>query len=233
MQQGIVKGDVLQRLAGLSFIAGAILLIVFNAIFPRASDPADVGQLVQKIADTRGGFWEVDHLLLAVGIWAFMIGATGVYRSISTGGAAVWARLGFYGVIVGTTLFTVLFALEGFGLPQVVELWEKAAGADKAALFQVASSLAWMNAGLFSMTIIVYWLALLFLGVGMALSTVYPKWLGWGIIVLAAAIIIVVGLPQAFAGPSQLVTNTLFPILSILATVWGLALGVWTIRKAW
>lgn len=233
MQQGIVKGDVLQRIGGVSFIAGAILLAVFNAVLPRADDPANLGKVIQEIVDARGGLWEVSHLLLAVGIWALMIGVVGVYRSIDTGAGAVWARLGFYGVIVGTALWTVLFALEGLGLPQVVELWEKASGADKPSLFQAASSISLLNMGLFSMVIIVYWLALLFLGIGMVLSAVYPRWLGWSIIILGVATVAAVGIPQAFAGASQIVTNVLFVVFSGLSTLWALAIGIWVARKAW
>ena len=50
------------------------------------------------------GFFQVDQLLLAVGIWAIMIGIVELYHSISSGGAAACARVGFYGVIVGITL---------------------------------------------------------------------------------------------------------------------------------
>lgn len=233
MQQGISKGDVLQRLAGLSFVVGAILLIIFNLLFPRASDPSNAGQFVQKVADTRGGLWEVDNLLLAVGIWGFMIGVTGVYRSITTGSAAAWARLGYYGVVVGTTLWTVLFAMQGFGLPLVVEQWQQAVGPGKDSLGLIASSLVYLTNGLFSMTVIVFWLAVIFVGIGMALSAVYPKWIGAVAIVLGVATVAAVGLPQALAGPSQAVTNVIFPILSLLSTVWGLVVGAWILRKAW
>lgn len=229
--QGIAKGDVLQRLAGVSFIAGAIMLVVFNVLHPRIDDPEDMERLIQQVADNLGGFWEVDHLLLAVGIWAFMIGVVGVYRSISTGGAAPWARLGFYGVIVGTTLWSVLFALDGLGLPMVVEEWEKATGPNKVTLLLIATSMSQLNTGLFSITIMIYWLALTFLGIGMVLSTVYPKWLGWAIIALGAATV-VEGIISALAGISQALQIS-FVILSLLSTVWALVLGVFISRKAW
>ncbi|MBI4297737.1 MAG: hypothetical protein HY676_04320 [Chloroflexi bacterium] len=232
-QQGINKGDVLLRLAGPSFIVGAILLVVFNILHPRPDDPSVAAQMVQKIAENRGGFWEVVNLLLAVGIWAFMIGAAGVYRSISAGSGAVFARLGFYGIIVGTALWSALFALMGFGLPLVVEEMQNATGTTAATLGVVASSLVGMTTGLFSMTIIVYWLAFIFLGAGMALSRVYPKLLGWVGVVLGVATVGAVGLPQAFAGPSDVVTNLLFPILATISTAWGLAIGIWLVRKAW
>lgn len=231
MAQQTYKGDVLQRIAGLSFIVGAILLVVFNILFPRASDPADAGAFVQKVADNRGGLWELVNLMLAIGIWAFMIGAAGVYRSITTGGAAVWARLGFYGIIVGTTLWTALFALNGFGLPLIVEQWGSASGATKDTLSVVASSVVNLTNGLFTMSVIVNWLALSFLGIGMTLSSVYPKWLGWVILALGVLTVVLVGIPQGFTGPSKTVSNLIFPILSILSTVWALILGIWITRR--
>ena len=38
MAQEPYKGDILQKIAGIAFIAGAVLTWVFNALFPRASD---------------------------------------------------------------------------------------------------------------------------------------------------------------------------------------------------
>jgi hypothetical protein len=232
MQQGIAKGDVLQRIAGISFIVGAVLLLVFNILLPRVTDPTDMQAVLQSIAANRGGFWELAHLLLAAGIWGLMMGIVGVYRSISTGGAAVWARLGFYGVIVGTTLWSVTFALEGLGLAAVVGKWAMASGADKATLFLVASSVGQISTGMFSMTIIAYWLALTFVGVGMALSTVYPKWLGWVLLILGVLTVAVVGVPQALTTINQ-TYQILFAVLSILTTLWALVIGVWITRKAW
>ena len=123
--EGIAKGGVLQRIAGPSFIVGAILLVVSNVLHPRSD--TDLG-FVQDIAADMGGLWEAYHLMLVVGIWGLLIGVVGIYRSISTGGGAPWARLGFYGLLVGTTVWTVLFATDGLGLPIVVESWEDATG---------------------------------------------------------------------------------------------------------
>ena len=232
-QQGITKGDVLQRLAGLSFIIGAVLLIVFNILYPRPDDPSNAAQSVQRIADTRGGLWEAVNLFVAVGFWGLMIGFAGVYRAISTGGAAAWARLGYYGVIVGTTLWTIIFGLEGFGLSLVVKEWQNASGPAKDTLGLIAASQANILLGLFSMTIIVFWLALVFIGIGMVSSKVFPIWAGWVAIVLGALTVVVVGIPQAFAGPSQTVTTILFAIFSLLSTIYVLILGVWLLRKAW
>ena len=43
------KGDVLQKIAGVSFIVGTILTGVFNAIFPRVSDPDNVQSVLTEL----------------------------------------------------------------------------------------------------------------------------------------------------------------------------------------
>jgi hypothetical protein len=43
---------------------------------------------------------------MAIGFWAVMLGATGVYRSINAGGS-VWARMGFNFILMGTVLWTI------------------------------------------------------------------------------------------------------------------------------
>ena len=65
MEQGTYKGDVLQKVAGLSFIVGAILLAVFAVLNP-GGGPDDIDDVIQTIADNNGGFWQIDHILIAV-----------------------------------------------------------------------------------------------------------------------------------------------------------------------
>lgn len=233
MQQGIVKGDALLRLAGISLIVGAIVTAVFNIIAPRSSDPTNMQAAIQLVTANKG-FFQLDQLLLAVGIWAIMIGIVGIYRSISSssgGGAATWARVGFYGVLIGITLWTARFGM-AMGSAELAEQWQMATGTDKATLFLVISSIHYIIVALQSMAVIIYWLALVFLGIGMVLSEVYPKWMGGVLIVLGAATVVVVGVPQALAGESQ-ISQFLFAILSVLTLFWALVMGIWITRKAW
>ena len=126
-----------------------------------------------------GGRWETAQLLILVGLWALMVGMVGVYRSISTGGAAAWARLGFYGVIVGTTLGTLHHGIE-LGFPALVEEWEEATGSDKAMLLQIGTSIRQVDLGIIDVSAIVLSLALTFLGVGMVLSRGLSQMVGLG-----------------------------------------------------
>lgn len=229
-QQGIVKGDVLQKLGSAGFIIGAIVLVIFNVLLPRADDPSITQQVLQKFGE-KETLTEVCALLLAIGAWAVMLGAAGVYRSISTGAGAAWTRLGFYGIVVGTAMWAINFALTMATAGAAANmLTAPAAGYTTA--YSVAASLHGASASVEIMSIIVYWLALAFLGIGMAVSAVYPRWLGWIGIVLGIVTMAVVGIVAAFTGLSSTLQLT-FMVLSLLSMLWALVTGIWVARKAW
>ena len=72
-QQGIVKGDVLQKIASIGLILGAILLVIFNSLEPRVSDPSNTQAVLQKLGENET-LTEVCLLLIAVGLWVVMTG---------------------------------------------------------------------------------------------------------------------------------------------------------------
>ena len=132
-------------------------------------------------------------------------------------------------VVVGTTLWTVTLGLNGVGLAQVAERWQAAAGEQKETLLLIAISLRDFETGLFSLTIMAYWMALVFLGIGMLLSTLYPKWLSGAIIVLGVALV-VMGVIFTFADNTKAL-DSVFGVLAGISTVWALVLGLWITRR--
>ena len=184
---------------------------------------------IQNIADSNGGFLEIDHIFIAVAFWALLIGIVGVYRSISSGGAAAWVRIGLYGMIIATTLRSVFLAIDGVGLAMVVEQWEGATGADKATIFVTFSALEGMLDGLRSMTDIFYGLALVLLGIGIALSTVYPRWLSW-VIIVAGVVWTIIGFVIGIDGSSSDLEIP-FAIAFLLTVVWHLVMGIVITRR--
>ena len=230
MQQGIVRGDLFQRIAGVSLILGAVLTTIFNIFYPRADDPSDVQQTMTAFGDNET-FSRIVVLALAVGAWALMIGAVGVYRSISTGSAAAWVRLGFYGILVGTAVFTVSTAIGLAGADASAD-WIAADSKMGIPEYTIAATLSAVGTYILYMFIIVYWLALAFLGIGMVLGSVHPRWLSWPIIILGAVTLVLVGVPQALSDPGRAV-DLIFAALAGLTTLWFLVLGVWITRKAW
>lgn len=228
-QAGIVKGDALQRLGSLGFIIGAVLLIVFNALLPRAADPSSMQDMLTTLG-SKEGLVKLCSFFLAVGLWGLMIGAAGVYRSIAAGGAA-WARLGFYGIIVGTTIATISLGLLMASANTGAE-WLAASAADKAGAYSTAAAVHTVNMTGHTMFILVEWLAIFFLGIGMVRSAVYPKWQGWALLILGILTVAIVGIPVFFAGSTATI-ETLFMILAVLTTILALIVGIWVARKAW
>lgn len=228
-QQGIVKGDALQRIGSVGFIVGAILLIISNALFPRVGDPSNAPELLKKWGEQEA-LTQICALLLAVGFWGMMIGIAGIYRSVSTSGAA-WARLGFYGIVVGTTIWTINLAL-AMATAGAAANWVTASAAGQATAYSVAAALYAATGAVEMMGIIVFWLAFAFVGVGMVLSAVYPRWMGWVGIVLGIVMVAAVGIVGAFAGFSSTL-DIIFMVLALLSTLWALVIGIWVARKAW
>ncbi len=227
--QGIVKGNVLYRVAGVSFIVGAILTGVLAALEPGSADPSNVAEVLTEVADSET-LWKVIPLGLAVGMWAIMIGVVGVYRSISTGGAADWTRLGFYGVIVGTTLLTAAFAMQIAAVDAAVD-FAVVGSVVGTSEYSIGASLYEISNSTFNMGFLVFSLALAFLAIGMILSKIYPQWLSWPPLILGVAIVAVM-IPQVFVDPTE-TSEIIFAIPGGLTSVWALVIGIWITRKAW
>ena len=227
--QGIVKGNVLYRVAGVSFIVGAILTGVLAALEPGSADPSNVAEVLTEAADSET-LWKVITLGLAVGMWAIMMGVVGVYRSISTGGAADWTRLGFYGVIVGITLLTAAFAMQIAAVDAAVD-FAAAGSVVGTSEYSIGASLYEVSNSTFNMGFLVFSLALAFLAIGMILSRVYPQWLSWPPLILGVAIVAVM-IPQVFVDATE-TSEIIFAIPAGLTSVWALVIGAWITRKAW
>jgi hypothetical protein len=229
-REGIVRGDSVQRVASAAFIVGAILLAIFNVLVPRPADPSDLQGNLISIAD-QFFLFQFSHLMLALGILGVMIGAAGVDRSITDRGAA-WARPGLYSMVVGTVLFSVTFAVTSVEATAAAD-WVAASMADKATAYSVAAATINVGKGMYIMSILIFWLALVFLGAGMARSAVYPGWLGWVAVVLGIAMVATVGIPQFLAGTVTTSSIILFVVLAILTIIWFLVVGIWIARRAW
>ena len=227
--QGIAKGDVLQRIAGIAFIVGSIATLVANALAPRAADPSIVAERLTTLGENES-LQRIALLVLIFGFWALLVGAVGVYRSLSTGTAAAWAPLAFYGFLGATTLATVGIATALATTKAAVD-WVAAGSTTATTEYAIAASLIAISNSLFDVMTVGYWLALLTLGVGMVLSDTYPRWLGWGILVLGA-LVVAVSVPRLFTEPTQ-VREIVFAIPAGLTSVWALVMGIWVTRKAW
>ena len=214
----------LYRIGGLSAIAGAILTAIGNALFPRASDPTDLSQVVQAMASY--GPFVVLSWITALGLLLILGGLAVLALSLRDSPGEGWARLAFYTAIVATALWVVVFAVN------VGASWLADAATRDASLTPVAKAMVFQVNGLFAAAVLVNWLDVFLFGVALLRTDRYPLWLAWTAVVLGGGTFLFAGLPLALSGVTAVVDNVVFPILATLTLVWLLVLGVFLWRRA-
>lgn len=229
LPQGVMKGDALQKIGSAGFIVGAILMALGGLLMPYASKSTSNEQEMLTPLGENEFRAEASSLLMMIGTWAMMMGAAGLSRSITAGGAA-WSRQGFNFILVGTALWTACLSSD-VATASAVAKWLAAPIDAKEAAWGVVGALNAVGRGLYPSTILVYWLAYAFLGIAMILSEVYPRWLGWAGLILSMPVI-AVGVIQIFTERSTILTLG-FAVLSLLTTLWALVVGIWVARRAW
>jgi hypothetical protein len=228
-QQDIVQGDALQKIGGAGFIVGAILMALGGLLMPYAAkSTSNVREMLTPLGENEFSA-QMSSLLMMIGIWAMMVGATGLCRTITVGGAA-WARQGSNFILVGTATWTASLASD-VATASAVAKWLAAPIEAKEATWSVVAALNAVGRGLYPSTIIVYWLAYAYLGIAMILSAVYPRWLGWAGLILSMPGV-ALGVIQIFTERSTTLTLG-FAVLSLLTTLWAFVVGIWVARKAW
>ena len=219
----------LLRIGAVLAIVGAITYIVGNLLtVGGGGDPADTAAVLQEAAENTTSV--VGRLLIFVGN-ALVVGAlVALYRSITEGPGAALARLGFASALVAMAVFTVVLGINGIAGNETAEAWVNAPAEEKAAAFRVAEAVQHMVIGVIGLGSMLYGAAILLYGLAVALSNIYPRWLGW-VAAVAGLGGAVAGLLIFLIGPSF---GTLLPFLlsSLLSTLWVLVMGVLMWRRA-
>jgi hypothetical protein len=229
-QQGIVKGDALQKIGSAGFIVAAVLVAVGNTYV--ASLDLSNPTVAQERMSGQIVIFQAVVLLILFGWWALLIGAAAVQRSIMAAGAA-WARVGLFFMIMGTILWTLGIVLD-IAYSDLIAKWTAAPAASKESAYNVLMTLfppgAGLGRGLFPITLMCSWLAFAFLGIGMIHSAIYPRWLGWlGSILGILGVLL--GIVMTFTGREAFFM--LFTVLAFVSILWLLMSGIWMARRAW
>ena len=220
----------LLRIGGVLAVVGPIAFIVGNflVIGRGGGDPADTAAQLRDAAESTTSV--EGRLLIFVGS-ALMVGAlVALYRSITEGPGAALATLGLASALVSLAVFSVVLGTNGIAGKETAEAWVNAPAEEKAAAFRVAEAVQHIVIGVISLGSLLNGTAILLYGLAIALSNIYPKWLGWAAVV--------VGLIGAFAGVSIFLTGaskgTLlsFLLFALLSALWVLVMGVLMWRRA-
>lgn len=218
------------RIGSAFLVLGALLGVVVNVLHPRPSD-YDSLTSIQLVAATDSGLWIGDHVGILLAVLLIVGGQLAFYRSLSGERALAFGRLGAGSALVSAAVWSVLVAADGIAVKRLADVWTAAAAADKAGSLGAALAVNALSGGLFIVaTVLSFGVTSVLFGLAIALGDTYPRWLGWVGVVLGAAAALV-GLVQAYQGPSQLVTTVLFTSVSLALTVWLFAIGVLLWRR--
>jgi hypothetical protein len=217
------------RIGGGAAIVGALLGGVGNLLHPVTpiGDPEGVARVISE-----SEIWVPVHLVIVLGIGLMLGGLVALYHSIQGGIAGVMARFGLFAGVAGVTIGLVLVILDGVAARQLAEEWAAAPPDEQPVSLGLVHANETINFALASLFNLVFaGVTFILFGLAVALSDVFPRWLGW-VVVFAGASSIGAGLIQAFTGEPTDASRVLTILGPTVITLWLLVIGVLLVRKA-
>jgi hypothetical protein len=230
MAEASVEQRWIFRIGGCSAVVGTILGGVGNLVHPVTpmNDPVGVARV---IADSES--WVPVHLAIVIGILLMLGGLIALYHSIRGGVAGALARFGLFAAVAGVTIGLVLVILDGVAAPQLAQEWAAAPPGDQAVALGLVTAGETLNFALASLFNLVFaGVTFILFGLAVALSGVYPRGLGW-VVLVAGFGSIGAGLVQAFTGEPTEVSRGLTIFGPTIITLWLLVIGILLVRKGW
>ncbi len=169
----------LLRVGALAVVSGVAVEVVMQFLHPSKADPNDSVAAFEEYA--HSSIWADVHIGQFAGTLLIVLGLVALSRALSRqpGLPGALAIVGGVTAILVAAVFAVQMAVDGVALKGAIDAWTHAAPADKAAAFQVADGIRWIEKALSSFFHLVNGATLLALGLSMALGRAYPRWLGW------------------------------------------------------
>jgi hypothetical protein len=214
---------------GIAAVLGSVLGMVGNLIHPVTplNDPEGVAHVI-----AHSDAWFGIHFAIVIGISLMLGGLVALGRSISDGPAGALGRLGLFASTVGITIGLILVILDGVAAHQLAEQWASAPVDQKPIALQVMLANETVNFALASLFNLIFAGATYILfGLAVALSNVYPKWMGW-IAVAAGCGSIGAAIIQGATGTPTTASRILTIIGPTVITLWTATIGVLLIRKS-
>lgn len=219
------------RLGGLSAIAGALLAGVGNLAHPVTprDDPEGVAHVIAHRTD-----WTLIHMVIFAGVVLLLIGMLALQSTFPEDGMPrVFATLAAYLATMGAALGVITVGLDGIAAKELADRWAAADsfGAGSLLLESVTlnETMNFAFAALFNMTFA--GLPLIFFGLAITTSHLYPRALGW--VALSAGVMSVcAGVFQAVTGHPTMTSLILTIIGPTVVTAWLFAIGLLLLRRS-
>ncbi|HEY2958964.1 MAG TPA: DUF4386 family protein [Actinomycetota bacterium] len=221
------------RIGSAAGIAGALLGMAGNLAHPTTPAASqDAEGLARTIAGS--GSWVPDHLVILLGLILMLGGVVATARSISIRGGlpGALAQLGSIAAVAGVTVGLLLLSIDGVAAKHLAQAAATAPSGERAAALHALLAEEAINFALGTLFYILFaGVTFVLLGLAVAWSRAYPRWLGW-MAVVAGAGSMVVGLVQGQVGETNAVTRIPGIIFPTVITLWLAWMGVLLLRKA-
>src|SRR5215216_2993840 len=217
------------RIGAVAGIVGSLLAMVGNLLHPAtpAGNPEGVARTIAQSAN-----WVLVHLVIVVGLILMLGALIALSRSIEGGLAGALAWLGSIAAVAGVTVGVILVIVDGVAAKHLADAWEAAPPDEAAAALRVVVAEEAINFALASLFNILFaGVTFIVLGLAVASSGEYPRWLGW-MVVIAGVGSVLVGLVQAYTGESIGFTRIATIIFPTIITLWVVVMSVLLLRKA-
>jgi hypothetical protein len=231
MAQPISAQGWVLRIGSAAGIAGALLGMAGNLAHPATPAASDDAEgLARAIADS--GSWVPGHLVILLGLIGMLGGLVAIARSIQGGLPGALARLGQVAAVAGVTVGLLLLVIDGVAARHLAQAWATAPPGQQAAALHALLAEEAINFALGTLFYVLFaGVTFVLLGLAVAWSRVYPRWLGWTAVVAGAGSV-VVGLVQAQVGETNAVTRIPSIVFPTVITLWLAWMGVLLLRKA-
>jgi len=229
MAEASVEERWVLRIGGWAAVAGSLLGGIGNLVHP-ATPMHDPEGVARVIAGSRQ--WVPVHLAIVVGIVLMLGGLVAIYHTIRGGVAGALARLGLVAAVAGVTIGLVLVILDGVAAYQLAQEWAAAPPGDQAVALGLVHLNETLNFALASLFNLVFaGVTFILFGLAVALSDVYPRGLGW-IVLVAGVASVGAGLVQAATGEPTEASRGLTIFGPTVITLWLLVVGILLVRMA-
>lgn len=216
------------KLGGGAAVLGSLFAGVGNLLHPITprDDPEGVAQVI-----AGSEYWTLIHLIIVLGTILMLAGLVAIRHAIEGGLPEALARLGVYAGVVGVAVGLITVILDGVAAKTLADQWAIAPASEKAIALHLVSTnetIDFAIAGLFNMSFA--GMPFILIGLSVALSNVFPRWLGWTA-AAAGSGSIGAGLFQAFTGEPTMASLILTIIGPTVICLWLLGMGVLLLRN--
>lgn len=219
----------------ISFIAGAIIMILSTMIHPSGEDPFNHPLVLAEYAHSE--LWVGIHLGQFVGtMMVFIGGFVAIYRLLANSESSIVSFLGLIGLaltIITASTFAILQAVDGVALKFAVDSWMASSGGEeeKETIFRVAEGIRWTEYGVNSVFRLLQGTVAIVFGLAIVKSIIVNRWIGI-VGVVIGLITLVAGVEVSYSAFAYPNFEGIRGISMIIFLAWVVVLGSAMLKKA-